>query len=71
MKRKDYRKPTTQVVKLQHHGMLMESGVGASRNGYGSANTDTWGDGSANTDTWGDGGSGANARGNYVDWDND
>ncbi|MBQ9363349.1 MAG: hypothetical protein IJT97_08040 [Bacteroidaceae bacterium] len=25
MKRKDYEKPTMQVVKLQHHGMLMTS----------------------------------------------
>lgn len=59
MKRKDYRKPTTQVVKLQHHGMLMESGVGASRSGYGSANTETWGDGGSvkanrNGDVWDD-----------------
>lgn len=61
MDRKDYKKPTMHVVKLQHTQMLMQSGVGASRNGYGSANTDTWGDG----------GSGANARGNNVDWDND
>ena len=26
MKRKDYQRPTMQVVKLQHHGMLMTSG---------------------------------------------
>ena len=26
MKKKDYQKPTMQVVKLQHHGMLMTSG---------------------------------------------
>ncbi len=38
MKRKDYQEPTTLVVKLQHHGMLMESGVGAKRSGYGEAN---------------------------------
>ena len=25
MKRTDYQKPTMKVVKLQHHGMLMES----------------------------------------------
>jgi len=25
MKRKDYQKPTMNVVKLQHHGMLMTS----------------------------------------------
>ena len=26
MNKKDYQKPTTKVVKLQHHGMLMTSG---------------------------------------------
>ena len=39
MKKKVYEKPTMQVVKLQHTGMLMQSGVGATRNGYGSAST--------------------------------
>ena len=44
MKRKYYQKPTMQVVKLQHHGMLMTSteGVGANRSSYGTANNDTW-----------------------------
>ena len=32
MKRKDYEKPTTQVVKLQQHGILMTS-TDASMNG--------------------------------------
>ena len=48
MNRKNYLKPTAKVVKLQHTGMLMASdgvsGVSASRNGYGSANPDTWDD---------------------------
>ena len=40
MTRKDYEKPTMQVVKLQHTQMLMTSteGVGAQRSGYGAAN---------------------------------
>ena len=34
MKRKDYQRPTAQVVKLQHTGMLMTSGqVQATMNG--------------------------------------
>jgi len=34
MKRKNYERPTTKVVKLQHHGMLMTSGqVQATMNG--------------------------------------
>ena len=47
MKRKDYQKPTMQVVKLQHQCHILagsDNGVAASRNGYGTANTDTWGD---------------------------
>ena len=39
MKTKDYMKPTMQVVKLQHTGMLMTSGVQSERRGYGTANT--------------------------------
>ena len=42
MKRKDYEKPTMKVVKLQHTGMLMTSGVEASRSGYGQAVEDDW-----------------------------
>ena len=43
MKRKDYQKPTMQVVELRHHGMLMTSGgVGAMRSGYGTAEEETW-----------------------------
>ena len=34
MQKKDYQKPTMQVVQLQHSGMLMTSGdVGATMNG--------------------------------------
>jgi hypothetical protein len=44
MKRKDYQRPTMNVVKLQHHGMLMTSGTKAMRSGYGTAVEDTWSD---------------------------
>lgn len=45
--KKDYQKPTMQVVKLRHAGMLMTSGVEAMRSGYGTASTyegteETW-----------------------------
>ena len=62
MNRKDYLKPTMQVVKLQHTQMLMVSGVEANRSGYGTANEDTWGD---------EAGVKANNYSNPVDWDND
>ena len=47
MKRKDYRKPMTKVVKLQHTQMLMVSDVRAWRRSYGTAYTldgteETW-----------------------------
>ena len=32
------------VIKLHHTGMLMTSGVKASRSSYGVATTDTWGE---------------------------
>lgn len=39
MKRKDYRKPTMQIVKLQHKCQILSgSGFGASRPNYGTAN---------------------------------
>ena len=40
MKRKNYERPTMNVVKLQHTQMLMVSGegVGAQRSSYGAAN---------------------------------
>ena len=59
MKRKDYRKPTMQVVQLHQTQMLMTSGVGASRSNYGTADEQTWGDGAS-----------VKSHGNYVDWDN-
>ena len=44
MKRKDYEKPTMQVVELQHHTQLLQTSgtVTATRNGYGDANEQTW-----------------------------
>ena len=45
MKAKDYMKPTTKVVKLQHTGMLMQSGAKAVRSSYGTASGEyeqTW-----------------------------
>ena len=38
MKKKEYLKPAMRVVKIQHTGMLMTSGFGASRTNYGKAN---------------------------------
>ena len=38
MKKKEYQKPAMRVVKIQHTGMLMTSGFGASRTNYGTAN---------------------------------
>lgn len=41
MKRKDYQKPTMNIVKLQQQTHLMAgSGVQSMRSGYGSANSD-------------------------------
>ena len=42
MKRKDYEKPTTKVVKLQQRTHLLAGSLEAKRNGYGTANTDEW-----------------------------
>ncbi len=43
MKRKDYEKPTMQVVKLQHQTHLMAgSGVQSMRSGYGEAQEEEW-----------------------------
>ena len=61
MKRKDYRKPTMQVVQLQQTGMLMTSGLEAGRRSYGEANVQDWG-GS---------GAGVKASRNYINWDNE
>jgi hypothetical protein len=42
MNKKNYQKPTMNIVMLQHTGMLMASGVEASRNAYGDAVNGTW-----------------------------
>ena len=42
MKRKDYQKPTTRVVELQHHCHILAGSVEASRSGYGTAEEETW-----------------------------
>ena len=43
MKRKDYQKPTMNVVQLQHQTHLLAgSGVQSMRSGYGEAQVDTW-----------------------------
>ena len=38
MKKKEYQKPAMRVVKIQHTGMLMTSGLDAGRTNYGTAN---------------------------------
>ena len=41
MQRKDYNRPTMQVVELRNENLLSESGsMNASRSGYGAANSD-------------------------------
>ena len=40
MKRKDYRKPTMMVVKVQQLLPLMQSGIKGERKDYGAANKD-------------------------------
>ena len=42
MKRKDYEKPTTQIVQLQHTGMLMASGTESERQDYGNGGEQEW-----------------------------
>ena len=43
MKRKDYQKPTMNVVQLQHQTHLLAgSCVQSMRSGYGEAQVDTW-----------------------------
>ena len=43
MKKKDYQKPTMQVVKLQHQTHLLQaSGVQSMRSGYGEAQEEDW-----------------------------
>ena len=43
MKKKEYERPTTQVVELKHVGMLMTSGLRGNRgDDYGDAIEDEW-----------------------------
>ena len=61
MKKKDYQKPATKVVQLQHRGMLMASGqVQATMSGT-----------FTETDGWDEDVSSARAQGNNAGWDED
>ncbi len=40
MKRKDYQKPTMNIVKLQQHTMLLAGSLDTKRVDYGTANSD-------------------------------
>ena len=43
MKKKDYQKPTMNIVKSQHQAHLLQaSGVQSMRSGYGEAQVETW-----------------------------
>jgi len=42
MKKKDYEKPVMQVFELKQTGILMTSGLGATRDAYGDAEQLTW-----------------------------
>ena len=42
MKRKEYEKPTMQIVELKQTGMLMTSGFEATRSNYGDAEELDW-----------------------------
>ena len=44
MNKKDYQKPTMQVVKLQHqsHILVASEGIQSMRSGYGTAEEETW-----------------------------
>ena len=49
MKRTDYQKPTMCIVEMKHRSHILAGSdrsmsVSSSRNGYGAATTDTWGD---------------------------
>ena len=47
MKKKEYERPTMQVVQLKQQSQLLAGSVGASRDGYGDVIEVTWGDSSA------------------------
>lgn len=42
--RRSYESPRIKVDKLDYVGLICTSGTEATRNGYGEANEDTWGD---------------------------
>lgn len=42
MKRKDYQKPTMNIVKLQQQTHILAGSVEASRSDYGTAEEETW-----------------------------
>ena len=44
MNKKDYEKPTMRVVQLKQQSQLLAGSVGATRDGYGTAIEDTWGE---------------------------
>ena len=44
MKRKDYQKPTMEVVELKQQQTLLAGSVGAGRDDYGDAIEETWSD---------------------------
>ena len=44
MNKKEYQKPAMQVVLIQQHAQLLAGSVGATRDGYGTAIEDTWGE---------------------------
>ena len=45
MKKKEYERPTMQVVQLKQQSQLLAGSVGASRGDYGVAVEETWGGG--------------------------
>ena len=42
MKKKEYERPTMDVVEVKQQAQLLAGSVGASRGDYGVANEDTW-----------------------------
>jgi len=42
MKKRDYERPTMDVVEVKQQAQLLAGSVGASRGDYGVANEDTW-----------------------------
>lgn len=42
MNKKNYQKPTMEIVKLEHQSHILAGSVDASRSSYGDANSQTW-----------------------------